>query len=78
MNNSNGKVRFNLFEGGLENVEMADFVYYKIGQPSSAKSRRFGFSGFVDTVEAVFELYQDFAKMGMIPAPKVEAAKPMI
>ncbi|KAH0365847.1 hypothetical protein KCU65_g5764, partial [Aureobasidium melanogenum] len=78
MNNSNGKVRLNVFEGGLENVNMADFVYYKIGQPSSAKFRRLGFSGFVDTMEAVFELYQDFAKMGMIPAPKVDAAKPMI
>lgn len=78
MNNSNGKVKFDVFEDELDNVNMADFVYYKIGQPSSAKFRSFGFSGFVDTMEAVFELYQDFAKMGMIPAPKVEAAKPMI
>lgn len=78
MNNSNGKVKDNVFEEGLQSVEMADSVYYKIGQPSSAKLRRFGFSGFVDTMEAVFELYQDFAKMGLIPAPKVEAAKPMI
>ncbi|KAG9943219.1 hypothetical protein KCU85_g8802, partial [Aureobasidium melanogenum] len=78
MNNSNGKVKVDVFEDELENVNMADFVYYKIGQPSSAKLRRFGFSGFVDTMEAVFELYQDFAKMGVIPVPKVEAANPMI
>jgi hypothetical protein len=26
----------------------------------------------------VFEMYQDLAKMGVIPAPKVEAARPMI
>jgi hypothetical protein len=79
MENSNGKLNVNVFEeGGLGNFHMADFVYYKIGQPSSAKFRRFGFSGFVDTMESVFEMYQDLAKMGVIPPPKVEAARPMI
>jgi hypothetical protein len=29
-------------------------------------------------MESVFEMYQDLAKMGVIPAPKVEAARPMI
>jgi nucleoside-diphosphate-sugar epimerase len=79
MDNSNGKLKVDVFEeGGMGNFDMADFVYYKIGQPSSAKFRRFGFSGFVDTMESVFEMYQDLAKMGVIPAPKVEAARPMI
>lgn len=78
MNHSDCNIKVNVFESGLQNIEVADFVYYKIGQPSSAKCRRFGFSGFVDTMEAVFEVYQDFAKMGFIPGPKVEAAKPMI
>jgi len=40
--------------------------------------RRFGFNGFVDTMESVFEVYQDMAKMGVIPAPIVNAANPMI
>ncbi|KAI5238673.1 hypothetical protein E4T43_07279 [Aureobasidium subglaciale] len=78
MEKSNGQVKVNTFDGGMGDVIMADFVYYKIGQPSGAKMRRFGFSGFVDTMESVFEMYQDLAKMGIIPAPKVEAAKPMI
>jgi hypothetical protein len=29
-------------------------------------------------MESVFEMFQDMAKMGIIPAPIVDAAKPMI
>jgi hypothetical protein len=77
MEKSGGKVNVDVFESGLD-IEMADFVFYKIGQPSVAKLRRFGFNGFVDTMESVFEMFQDMAKMGIIPAPIVDAAKPMI
>ena len=77
MNKSGGQVSVNVFDTGF-GVDMADFVYYRIGQPSVAKLRRFGFNGFVDTMESVFEMYQDMAKMGVIPAPVVEAARPMI
>lgn len=66
-----------VFEAGLD-FEMADFVFYKIGQPSVAKLRRFGFNGFVDTIESVFEMYQDMAKLGILPTPQVDAARPMI
>jgi hypothetical protein len=77
MEDSNGELRINIFQSGMD-VFMGDFAYYKIGQPSSAKLRRFGFNGFVDSMESVFEMYQDMAKMGVIPGPKVESANPMI
>lgn len=77
MDKSEGQVSVNVFDTDF-GVDMADFVYYKIGQPSVAKLRRFGFNGFVDTMESVFEMYQDMAKMGVIPAPVVDAAKPMV
>ena len=77
MDKSEGQVIVNVFDTGF-GADMADFVFYKIGQPSEAKLRRFGFNGFVDTMESVFEMYQDMAKMGVIPAPVVEAAQPMI
>ncbi|TKA33107.1 hypothetical protein B0A50_00660 [Salinomyces thailandicus] len=77
MDASNGQLTVNAFESGVD-VFMGDFAYYKIGQPSLAKVRRFGFSGFVDTMESVFEMYCDMAKMGLLPRPKVEAARPMI
>lgn len=77
MDESNGDLNVNVFQSGMD-VFMGDFAYCKIGQPSSAKLRRFGFCGFVDTMESVFEMYKDMAKMGVLPGPKVEAARPMI
>jgi nucleoside-diphosphate-sugar epimerase len=77
MEESKGELKINIFQSGMD-VFMGDFAYYKIGQPSSAKLRRFGFNGFVDSMESVFEMYQDMAKMGVIPGPKVESANPMI
>lgn len=77
MEASGGQVKMDVFEAGLD-FEMADFVFYKIGQPSVAKLRRFGFNGFVDTIESVFEMYQDMAKLGILPTPQVDAARPMI
>lgn len=74
---SKGQMTTNLFESGFD-VSTTEFAFYKIGQPSMAKLRRFGFNGFVDTVESVFEMYQDLAKMGLVPPPKVEAARPMV
>ncbi|RMX84493.1 hypothetical protein D0869_04541 [Hortaea werneckii] len=59
-------------------VFSGDWTHYKIGQPSVAKLRRFGFNGFVDTMESVFEMYQDMTKLGIIPAPRVDAARPMV
>ena len=78
MQDSRGQVKKDVFESGIEDIAMAEFAYTRIGQPSVAKMRRFGFNGFVDTIESVFETYQDLAKMGVIPAPVVDAAKPMV
>ncbi|GAB7364294.1 hypothetical protein MBLNU230_g4839t1 [Neophaeotheca triangularis] len=77
MEKSDGKVQVDVFEKGLA-TEMADFVLYRIGQLSPAKVRRMGFNGFVDTLESVFEMYHDMAKMGVLLAPKVDAATPMV
>ena len=77
MRDSKGEVKVNVFKSGLD-MTMAEFAYYKVGQPSMAKLRRFGFTGFVDTIESVFEMYGDLARMGVIPAPRVEAAMPMV
>ncbi|KAI7341453.1 hypothetical protein KC315_g66 [Hortaea werneckii] len=77
MDASRGQLNVDVFESGLD-FEMADFGLYRIGQPSVAKLRRFGFNGFVDTMESTFEMYQEMARMGILPAPRVEAARPMI
>lgn len=77
MQESGGEVKANVFQSGMD-AFMGDFAYYRIGQPSSAKLRRFGFCGFVDTLESVFEMYEEMAKMGILPRPKVAAARPMV
>lgn len=77
MEKSAGEVKADVFEAGID-TEVADFVVYKIGVPSVAKLRRFGFNGFVDTMESVFEMYQEMAQMGGLVAPRVESANPMI
>ena len=77
MDESNGELKVNVFQPGMD-VFMGDFAYYKIRQASSAKLRRFGFCGFFDKMENVFEMYKDMVKMGLLPGPKVEAARPMI
>ena len=76
MDESNSELKVNVFQSGMD-VFTGDLAYYKMGQPASAKLRRFGFC-FVDTMESVFEMYKDMAKMGTLPGPKVEAARPMI
>ncbi|KAI7152229.1 hypothetical protein KC349_g9061 [Hortaea werneckii] len=79
MESSEGKLKMDPFDQSKRgDVFSGDWAYYKIGQPSVAKLRRFGFNGFVDTMESVFEMYQDMAKLGIIPAPKVDAARPMV
>lgn len=77
MAKSNGEVKTDVFEAGVD-FSMGDFALYKIGQPSVAKLRRLGFNSFVATTERDFEIYQDMAKLGVIPPPVVETAKPMI
>ncbi|KAI6816185.1 hypothetical protein KC340_g15207 [Hortaea werneckii] len=80
MESSQGQLKMDPFDQSKRrDVFSGDWAYYKIGQPSVAKLRRFGFNGFVDTMESVFEMYQDMAKLGIIPAPCVDAAaKPMV
>lgn len=77
MTESNGQLRVDVFQDGM-NAVMGDFVCTMAGRPASAKLCRFGFNGFVDTMESVFEMYTDMAKMGILPYPKASAAQPMI
>jgi len=77
MARSNGQKKINVFNAGI-NTFTGGFAFHKICQPSVVKLRRFGFRGFVDTMESIFEMYQDSVKMGIISSPVVAAARPMI
>lgn len=68
----------NPWEGDLKDFFMGDFAYLAFGAVSMNKARRYGFCGFVDTLESVFESFQEMEKLGVLPPMKVEAAHPQV
>ncbi|KAK2596514.1 hypothetical protein N8I77_013401 [Diaporthe amygdali] len=41
------------------------------------KARRFGWTGFVDTLEAIFEMFREMEHLSMLPSTQVESAIPL-
>ncbi|KAJ4983195.1 nad dependent epimerase dehydratase family protein [Stagonosporopsis vannaccii] len=78
MANSSGKVTENPWDGNLKEFFMGDFAYLPFGTPSMNKARRYGFCGFVDTLESVFEMFQEMEKLGTLPPMVVNAAQPQV
>ncbi|KAI5366493.1 putative NAD(P)-binding domain superfamily [Septoria linicola] len=80
MQASKGQVTFDPFESDedIANTFMGDFCYLSFGTIGQNKLRRFGSTGYVDSRESVFEMYQECAKLGMLPEMKVNEARPMI
>ncbi|KAL1791969.1 hypothetical protein ACET3X_009720 [Alternaria dauci] len=78
MEQSNGQLTVNVPEADKQMLRMADFSSAYFGTLSGNKVRRFGFNGFVDTMESIFETYQDMAKLGMLPPMKVSSCKPLV
>jgi nucleoside-diphosphate-sugar epimerase len=77
MRESKGQLKTKVFED-KDTFLMADFSLTTFGTLSMNKTKRFGFNGFVDTVESIFEVYQDMAKIGMLPPMKVGSARPLV
>jgi hypothetical protein len=42
------------------------------------QARRLGWTGFVDTLESIFEMYQEMHTLGMVPRMKVSKARALI
>lgn len=78
MKKSEGKLRLDMFADPSGPFQFVEFSTAPLGQASGAKARRFGFCGFVDTIEGTFETFQDFEKLGMLPAMKVNEATPLM
>lgn len=78
MAKSGGKVTENPWEGDLKDFFMGDFAYLAFGTPSMNKARRYGFCGFVDTLESVFEMFQEMEKLGTLPPMVADAARPQV
>ena len=78
MKESNGQLTKNPWDRDLQDFGMGDFAYLPSSSLSISKVRRFGFCGFVDTLESIFETFQEFEEMGLLPPMKVDAARPLI
>jgi hypothetical protein len=77
MKESRGQLKTKVFED-KDTFLMADFSLATFGTLCMNKVKRYGFNGFVDTVESIFEVYQEMAKIGMLPPMKVDSARPLV
>ncbi|GJC83670.1 short chain dehydrogenase gsfE [Colletotrichum liriopes] len=76
MKDSGGKIVNNPFkvDGAME---MADMGYIRFGSLCLNKARRNGWTGFVDSLESIFEMYQEMEALGMLPAMQVSEPHPL-
>lgn len=73
MAQSAGKVTHDPFTEP-EAVFTEDFAYLRFGSMCLNKARRLGWTGFVDTLEAIFEMYREMEQLGMLPGMQAESA----
>ncbi|PIA92773.1 3-oxo-Delta(4,5)-steroid 5-beta-reductase [Cercospora beticola] len=64
-------------EEEIDKTFLGDYCYLRYGVIGQDKVRRAGFTGYVDILEAFFETFEEFAKLGMLPEMKVDAAIPL-
>lgn len=77
MRQSNGKIVHDPFQDPVAHFSCADASWLPMVL-STNKARRLGWTGFVDTIESVFEMYHDMVELGMLPPMKVNNPKPLI
>lgn len=78
MANSNGQVTSNPFENPEENFSWGDGVFIPMATLNMNKARRMGWTGYVDTIESIFEMYRENSKLGLLPDMVVDEPKPLV
>ncbi|GKT43481.1 short chain dehydrogenase sirQ [Colletotrichum spaethianum] len=76
MMESGGKITHDPFED-TESFYMLKWAYHRFGSVCLNKARRYGWTGFVDTMESIFEMYKEMSKLGTLPPMQVESAHPL-
>ena len=74
MTQSGGRLAYNPFEDIEANFSCGDAAWITT-MLSENKARLLGWTGFVDTMESVFEMYREMEPLGMVPAMKVDKPK---
>lgn len=78
MKASGGQLTDNPFKDPQAHFEFGDAAMAKFGSLCMNKARRMGWTGFVDTMEALFEMYYEMGDLGMVPRMKVDKPKPLV
>jgi hypothetical protein len=78
MKNSGGQLRDDPFQDVEASFVFGDAAFFIKGSMCMNKARRLGWTGFVDTIEAVFQMYSEMARLGMVPTMKVDKPKPFV
>lgn len=71
-------VMANPFADGTAGQMMGDFAYLRFGTLSMNKARLYGFSGFVDSCESIFESFVDMERLGLLPPMSVSTAMALV
>jgi hypothetical protein len=73
-------LRHNPFEDIEANFTFGDVATWAMekGCLSMNKARLLGWNGFVDTAESAFEAMSEMSKLGMLPPPVVDKARPNV
>lgn len=75
---SNGQLKYNPFDDIEAGFGCADAALAPVPVVNMNKARRLGWTGFVDTRESVFKMYQEMVELGMLPRLKVDEARPLV
>ncbi len=75
---SGGQLRDDPFRDVEAGFTFGDAAFIIKGSMCMNKARRLGWTGFVDTIESLFEMYSEMAKLGMLPPMKVDKPKPLV
>ncbi|EXJ94808.1 hypothetical protein A1O1_03206 [Capronia coronata CBS 617.96] len=78
MEDSHGRLTDNPFDDPEADFTFGEAALVGLGSLSMNKARGLGWTGFVDTIEAVFQMYSEMAALGMLPNMKVNKPKPLI
>jgi hypothetical protein len=75
---SNGTVTEDPYQDIQGSFFCGDASFNKHGTLCMNKARLLGWTGFVDTMESLFQTYKEMGVLGMLPEMKVESARPQI
>lgn len=75
---SGGQLTSNPFDDPETNFSFGDQAFRKVPSMNMNKARRLGWTGFVDTIESLFEIYSEMGDLGMLPRLKADKPNPLV